>query len=96
MYCKTYSVQQGIILAACDKELLGMNLIDGPYDVVIGQNFYRGEIVKEEELAKLLIDAQSINLFGKKAVGVALREGFLTEKDIITIAGIEHAVIFKM
>ncbi|HLC93291.1 MAG TPA: DUF424 family protein [archaeon] len=96
MYCKTYETQNGTVLAACDEEIIGKNLVEGQYDVTIETTFYKGEIVKEEELAQMLSGAASINLFGKKTVSVALKQGFLTEKDIIRIAGVEHAVIFKM
>ena len=93
MYCKTYETQNGTVLAACDEEIIGKNLVEGQYDVTIETTFYKGEIVKEEELAQMLSGAASINLFGKKTVSVALKQGFLTEKDIIRIAGVEHAVI---
>jgi len=96
VYCKTYETQNGTVLAACDEEIIGKNLVEGQYDVTIETTFYKGEIVKEEELAQMLSGAASINLFGKKTVSVALKQGFLTEKDIIRIAGVEHAVIFKM
>ncbi|HIH09721.1 MAG TPA: DUF424 family protein [Candidatus Diapherotrites archaeon] len=96
MYCKTYGANGGIVLACCDKEVLGKNLVEGNYDVTIEESFYRGEETSEEELADLLHAATNINLFGRKSVGVALKQGFLTEKDIIRIAGVEHAIIFKV
>ena len=96
MYCKIHETGQGIVLAACDEEILGKKLVDGDYGVVIEPAFYKGEIVKEEKLAELLSGSDSINLFGKKSVGVALKQGFLTEKDITMIAGVEHAIILKV
>ena len=96
MYCKTYETQSGTMLACCDKQVIGKNLVEGQYDVTITERFYKGSETTEDELARMLADAFSINLFGKKAVGVALKHGFLTEKDIIRIAGVEHAVILKV
>ncbi len=96
MYCKTFETQNGKVLACCDREVIGKNLVDGPYDVTIEEKFYKGELITEEKLAELLGEAISINLFGTKAVGVALKRGFLTEKDIKRIAGVEHAVILRI
>ena len=96
MYCKIYETQNGTVLAACDKEIIGKTLIEGEYHVAIGEKFYKGEAVDAERLGELLSEAVSINLFGKKAVGVAVKQGFLTDKDVIRIAGVEHAVILKV
>lgn len=96
MYCKTYSVENNTILACCDKEVLGKNLKEGNYDIRIEEDFYRGEEITEEKLAELLKEYKNINLFGKKSVGVALKQGLLSEKDIIKIEGIEHAIIMRL
>ena len=96
MYCKTYVTNGSVVLACCDKDILGKNLVEGSYDVTIDESFYRGEETTEEQLAGLLQEADSINLFGKKTVGVALKQGFLTKNNIITIAGVEHAIIFRV
>lgn len=96
MYCKTYSAENNTILACCDKEVLGKNLKEGNYEVSIDEDFYKGEEINEEKLAELLKEANNINLFGKKSVGVAVKQGLLSEKDIIKIEGIEHAIIMRL
>lgn len=96
MYCKTYSVENNTVLACCDKEVLGKNLKEGNYDIRIEEDFYMGEEITEEKLAELLKEYNNINLFGKKSVGVALKQGLLSEKDIIKIEGIEHAIIMRL
>ena len=85
-----------VVLACCDMELLGKNLVDSRHDVTIDESFYGRQKVTGKELAELLKEADSINLFGKKAVGVALKRGFLRQEDIIRILGIEHAIIMKV
>ena len=96
LYFKKHETENNIVLACCDKELIGKNLVEGNYDVTIEESFYKGKLIEEEKLAELLSEANSINLFGKKAVGVALKQGFLREEDIIKIQGIEHAIILKV
>jgi len=96
VYCKTYSVDNNTVLACCDKEVLGKNLKEGNYDVHIKEDFYKGEEINEKKLAELLQKSNNINLFGKKSVGVALKQGLLSEKDVIKIDGIEHAIIMRL
>jgi len=96
VYCKSYSVGNNFVLACCDEEILGKNLVDEKYDVTITEAFYKGEKTSEEELAALLADANNINLFGERSVGVALKEGLITERDVIRIGGVPHAVIVRM
>ncbi|MCR4336007.1 MAG: DUF424 family protein [archaeon] len=96
MYYKIYNMQNNFVLACCDKELLGKTLKDDKREVFINEHFYKGELIDEVKLAELLKEADSINLFGKKSVGVALKKGFITATDVITINGVEHAIIMKV
>ena len=96
MYCKVHETPNGRVIGCCDSELLGKSLTHGNYDVTISESFYKGELVDEKKLADLMLGANSINLFGKKTSKVAIEQGFLREADIIRIAGVEHAMIFKV
>jgi len=89
-------VKNDVVLACCDKELIGRNLKEGNYDVTIEESFYRGELVDEHQLKKMIRDANSINLFGNKAIMVAKKQGLISDSDIIRIEGVEHAVILKV
>tara|TARA_Y100000310_G_scaffold345299_1_gene463514 strand:- start:9267 stop:9545 length:279 start_codon:yes stop_codon:yes gene_type:complete len=91
-----HNLQNTFILACCDKELIGKTLKDDQREVFIDENFYKGKLIDEPKLAGLLKEAESINLFGKKSVGVAIEKGFISATDIITIDGIEHAIIMKV
>ncbi|MCR4368913.1 MAG: DUF424 family protein [archaeon] len=96
LYCRTYEAQNSVVLACCDAEILGKRLVEGNYDVTIEETFYRGEPTGLDALAELLETANNINLFGEKSVGVALQKGFLSEREVITIKGVKHAIIFKV
>ncbi len=96
LFCNVYNARENVVVACCDRELLGKNLKEGNYDVTIEESFYKGTLTDEKKLAELLKEANSINLFGKKSVGVALKQGFLSERDIIRIAGVPHAIILKV
>ena len=52
------------------------------------------EIIEKEELALLMSQSTTMNLFGEKTISIALAEGYVDEDSIITIAGIPHAQIY--
>ncbi len=96
MFCKIHETQNSTILACCDKELIGKTLQEGNYDVTIEESFYKGELITQEKLEELLQEVNNANLFGKKTISIAIKQGFLTQKDLIKIKGIEHAIILKV
>jgi len=61
----------GLILAACDKELLGKKLKKGSLDIYISPEFYGGRLVRLDELILLMQKAVSLNLVGEKVIEVA-------------------------
>jgi len=88
---------QGIeVLACCDSELVGKTLKDGEITFEVREKFYREFEVSEERLAELLKEASNANLVGKKAVGVALKQGLITESSIKLIENTPHVQIFRI
>ena len=81
-------------MAACDKEILGKTLKHGEIEFTVSEKFYFGEGISGQKLGEMLDEFSNINLVGEKCVGVALKKGLITEKNIIDIAGIPHAQIF--
>ncbi len=67
----------GVIIAACDKELLGKTLKFGEIEIKVSERFYGGKLVNEEELMVLLEEADVLNLIGNKVVEVAERLGLI-------------------
>ena len=70
MYLKIYKNGEHILIAACDKEVLGKKLKHGNSVVEISKAFYGGTYVSEEELQKSLQGATTVNLFGEKTIQV--------------------------
>ena len=62
----------------------------------IRESFYKGKETTEAEFLKNMVDADSINLVGKKTVGLALKNNWIKKEDIIPIDGVPHAQIFKL
>ncbi len=84
------------VVACCDCELLGKVVEQGDVSFKVEEGFYGRNVISASKLAELIQNADSINLLGEKAVGVALRKGFINERDVIRVKGIPHVQIFKI
>ena len=93
MYFKVHS---GQVLACCDKELAGKKIRAGNLEVEADVSFYGNEEISGERLAEMLKECQNANLLGKKAVEVALKAKVISEKGVIKIGKVPHAVILKL
>ena len=82
------------LLAACDHDLVGKTLKDGKIKVTISESFYGRETIEHDDLAIIMKQATSINIFGKEMIKAALKEGLVDEDSIMDVAGIPHAQIY--
>ena len=87
-------MESNVLVAACDKEMLGKKLKHGNTVVEIRRAFYEGEDVSEEELQKALQQATTANLFGEKTVKCAIKCGLIDPDSVIMIDCVPHAQIF--
>jgi hypothetical protein len=94
MYLKIYKNGDNVLVAACDKELLGIKLKHGNAAIEIRRDFYEGEDVSEEELQNALQRATTANLFGEKTVNCAVKCGLIDPDSVIMIDCVPHAQIF--
>lgn len=96
MYIKIYKNGEHVLVAACDKEVLGKTLKHGNTVVEISRAFYEGEYVSEEELKKVLEEATTVNLFGEKTIKLGIKCGLTDPDSVIIIDGVPHAQIFRI
>jgi hypothetical protein len=96
MYLKIYKNEGNVLIAACDKEVLGKTLKHGNTVIEINRAFYGGEPASEEELQKALEGAMTANLFGEKTVKCAINCGFIDPDSVIMIDCVPHAQVFRV
>ncbi|HOW13469.1 MAG: DUF424 domain-containing protein [Methanosarcina sp.] len=96
MYLKIYKNGEHVLVAACDKEVLGKTLKHGNTIVEISRVFYEGELVSEGELYKALEEATTANLFGEKTIKYAIKCGLIDPDSVIIIDCIPHAQVFRV
>ncbi len=92
MICvKIHRREDDILLAACDKEVLGNTLTDGEFCLKVDEGFYEDMLVDIEELAGLMAEATIANLIGNEVVEKAVELGFVDEDCVMEISGVKHA-----
>ena len=96
MYLKIYKNGEHVLVAACDKEVLGKRLKHGNTEIEVSKTFYEGEEVSEEELQKALEAATIANLFGEETIKCAIKCGLIDPNSVIMIDCVPHAQIFRV
>lgn len=93
MYCKKHVFGTKIVIALCDKELIGKKLQEGniTIDLEKFKHFYMGDDLK-------LIDERfdSINAVGKKSIKYLVENGYLeSNKNVKKVDKVPHVQIYK-
>jgi uncharacterized protein len=93
MYCKKHVFGTKIVIALCDKELIGKTLKEGniTLDLDKFRDFYIGDDFK-------YLDERfnSINAIGKKSIDFLIKNKYLKDKkNVKKIENIPHIQIFK-
>lgn len=96
MYLKVHNSGTNVVVAICDREILGKTLKEGNVTVTVNEGFFCGEIVDAERVEKALKNATTANLFGERCVQCAVNCGVVNPESVIYINGVPHAQIFRI
>ncbi|HID43683.1 MAG TPA: DUF424 family protein [Archaeoglobaceae archaeon] len=93
---KIYRVENEILVAVCDSNLIGKKFQDEGIRIEINENFYGEDEVEEEEVKKALEEATIANISGERAVRLAIRIGIVDENNVLKIKECWHAQMVTM
>ena len=93
VYVKVHEYSGERIIAICDEELLGKNILDEEKGIkfYVDPYFYKGELLSITQAITLLKRASIANLVGKNIVSAAKNNGLIHEDAILYIKDIPHA-----
>lgn len=97
-----YEQSGDVLLAACDKGLLGDTLEEGDISLEVKEDFYGGNLIEiEPDSERTDLDTKFerstiANLVGENVVEAALDAGLGDEKDVMWIQGIPHLQIVHL
>ena len=95
VFVKKYCSGKDILVAVCDKELIGKTLRDGKIKLEVKKEFYGDRLTTPEEAAKALSEANTGSIVGKKSVKIAIERNLVDPSAVIHIAGIPHVNIIR-
>ncbi len=93
---RVYRKRGEVVVAACDKELVGRTLKEGQVKLNVCSTFYEGEDADEKLLLNRLNNATIANLVGERTVSVAVDNGLVDEDCVLLIEGVPHVQLVKM
>lgn len=96
MYLKIYRQDGHVVVAACDRALLGRTLREGRMKLQVSEAFYKGEVAGREEVRRALAEATTANLVGEEVVACAREAGLVDDGGVVWLEGVPHAQIFRL
>ncbi len=96
MYLKKYNTEGQVIVAVCDKNILGKKFREGKLVLKLDSSFYKGDESDETEVKEALSSATIANIAGEKAIACAVECGCIDPDAIIFIEDIPHAQMIRI
>ncbi|NLI62221.1 MAG: DUF424 family protein [Methanosarcinaceae archaeon] len=94
LYIKIHERDKNILIAVCDKELIGTKLKYKKREIEISESFYKGEEKTTEEICNILKNATNVNIMGEKSINCAINAGIIDSNFVIYIENVPHALYF--
>lgn len=96
MYLKTYETEGKVIVAVCDKAILGKRFKEGRLVLALNEDFYKGKQACEDEIKEALCCASIANISGERSIACAVACGCIDPDTVIYIEGIPHAQMVRL
>lgn len=96
MYMKQYDTQGQLLIAVCDKEIIGKKFHEGELMLSLDSGFYKGIDASESDVKEALLCATIANIAGEKAIACAVECGCVDPDTVIFIEGIPHAQMVRI
>ncbi|WP_263019869.1 DUF424 domain-containing protein [Natronobiforma cellulositropha] len=88
--------EEGLLVAVCDRDILGETFETEAISFTVTEEFYGGEEADEETVVDSLARAAVANIVGTHAVEVAVEAGFVDEANVLEIGPTRHAQLLWM
>ena len=96
MFMKKYDADGQVVVAVCDRDILGKKFRDGKLVLKLDDVFYKGDEATEKEVKDALSCATIANISGKRSIACAVECGCIDPDNVIFIDGILHAQMVQI
>jgi hypothetical protein len=87
---------RGLLVTACDPDVLGETFENGDVEFTVNEEFYGGESAEAEAVRESLARANVANLVGVEVVDLAIEEGYVDEGNVLDLDGTVHAQFMRL
>ena len=85
------------VVAVCDKDVFGRNIIDGKRTLDVSGEFFNGDAMSEEKVIEEIIrcngEDATFNFVGEKSIGIAKKLGIVKDEGVIFIDKVPFALV---
>lgn len=92
----TRDTRKGLLVAACDAEVLGETFEDGAVRLDVSEEFYGGEDASIEAIVDALDRCFTANLVGNALIDALLERDVLEEGEVEHVDGMAHSQLFRI
>lgn len=93
---KIFKVGSDIMVAVCDKDIIGRSFKEGRLRLEVKEAFYRGALVSFEDAIEEIKKSTIANIVGNDIVSKAINCKLIHESIVLRISGVSHAQIIKV
>lgn len=94
VYIKIHKNPLSEVIAICDESVLGKTYKKGDLQVVISENFYKGDLVEINDVMDLLKNSTNFNLAGPNIIKATIEQGIIIEDSVLKIDSLPIAMKF--
>lgn len=84
------------VIGLCDRELIGQTFSEGEISISVNEAFFGNQQASEEEVVRILMDANNVTIFGKRCIELAVFHGILEPDSCCLIDGIPYTTIIRI
>ncbi|NIB98219.1 DUF424 family protein [Halobacterium sp. R2-5] len=88
--------ERGLLVTACDPDVLGETFANGETEFTVSEEFYGGEEASAEAVRESLARADIGNLVGADVVDLAIEEGHVEAANVLDLDGTVHAQFLRL
>jgi len=85
-----------IVVAVCDKELLGREFTEGEVVLTVNKDFFEGFLTDVDEALHYIRNAFTAVIVGEGIVNEAIKAGIIHPEAVLKVSGVPYAHIVRL
>lgn len=91
---KVHTTENGSIVAACDKNILGETFTDGNVTLTVEDGFYGGDEASIDDIVDATETATTTNFVGAQIITALIKQGVVDEEEVHYVDEVPHVQLF--